>query len=528
MIHLFLSSTPSLIHTLGWTLFHFCWQGAIIALLLWCILNLLNGHPPQLRYSAACGALVLMVLFPILTFARIAASQDTTYTSRISPTAWNPALNLGSGFGSPTASWLDRLAQSLDHAMSWILSVWLAGVLIFIFRLNIGFYVARRMKYVATLPIPAELQILFNELKLRLGINRSIRFIGSTVVQVPSVVGWLRPVVLMPLGCVTGLSTIQIEAILVHELAHIRRHDYLVSVFQSMVEAVLFYHPAVWWVSKQLRKEREYCCDDLAVRIGKDSFAYAKALSLLEENRSSAYFTALGANGGVLTMRIKRLLGYEENPAVSRLASLALLAVIVLAGGLWIGAIAHAQSETAHINPLLKQSPEVHTRSALATEYQNWLDQDVVWIITPQESEAFSHLTNNEERDQFISQFWIRRNAPGSAPDSYRTEHYQRIAYANQHFTFEQSPGWKTDRGHIYIAYGKPDMIDAHPRGNDYSSGKPIELWHYALLESVGKNVDLKFIDVCSCGDYRLQPLQGISLPQPSKPGIPGGADKPK
>ena len=155
----------------------------------------------------------------------------------------------------------------------------------------------------------------------RLGIVRAVTLINSALVQVPIVIGWLRPAVLLPVGCLTGLSTVQIEAIFVHELAHIRRHDYLVSVFQSIVEAVLFYHPAVWWVSKQIRREREDCCDDLAVKISGDPLAYAKALSFLEEQRGSLPAAALGANGGVLAMRIKRLLGYKEPPAYSWLTA---------------------------------------------------------------------------------------------------------------------------------------------------------------------------------------------------------------
>ncbi len=152
---------------------------------------------------------------------------------------------------------------------------------------------------------------MFDGCSIRLGIHRAVRLMQSTLVEVPTVIGWLRPVVLIPVSCLTGLSTAQVEAIFCHELAHVRRHDYLVSVIQSVVEALLFYHPAVWWVSKQLRRERECCCDELAVGHGGDVLAYARALSYLEERRASFPEFALGANGGVLSMRIKRLLGYQ-------------------------------------------------------------------------------------------------------------------------------------------------------------------------------------------------------------------------
>jgi len=139
----------------------------------------------------------------------------------------------------------------------------------------------------------------------------------------------------------------QIEAVLAHELAHIRRHDYLVSVMQSVIETLLFYHPAVWWVSQQVRRERECCCDEMAVAVGGDRLAYARALSVLEERRSYSPEFVLGANGGVLTMRIKRLLGCKESSAASQLVSIALLAALVLAAGAVAGKLAHAQNGTA-------------------------------------------------------------------------------------------------------------------------------------------------------------------------------------
>jgi len=146
--------------------------------------------------------------------------------------------------------------------------------------------------------------------------------------------------------------------------------------------------------------------------------------------------------------------------------------------------------------------------------YKTWLDQDVRWIITDQEMQAFKHLSNDEERDQFIENFWLRRNPnPDSPENEYREEHYGRIAYANEHFAAGK-PGWKTDRGHIYIAYGKPDSIDSHPSGGSYerpmdegggnTSTYPFEIWHYRYLAGIGDNIDIEFVDTCMCGDYHM------------------------
>src|SRR5580692_236215 len=146
--------------------------------------------------------------------------------------------------------------------------------------------------------------------------------------------------------------------------------------------------------------------------------------------------------------------------------------------------------------------------------YRTWLNQDVVWIITDEEAKTFKSLSNDEERDAFIEQFWLRRNPNPDSPDNeFREEHYRRIAYANEHYAAGK-PGWKTDRGHIYISFGKPDSIEAHPSGGSYerpfdegggeTSTFPFETWHYRYLEGVGDNIDLEFVDTCQCGDYHF------------------------
>ncbi|HTV08373.1 MAG TPA: GWxTD domain-containing protein [Candidatus Aquilonibacter sp.] len=155
---------------------------------------------------------------------------------------------------------------------------------------------------------------------------------------------------------------------------------------------------------------------------------------------------------------------------------------------------------------------EKAVKNELKGQYKTWLEQDVRWIITPEEEKAFKALTNDEERDQFIEQFWQRRNPNPDSPDNeYRDEHYARIAYANEHFAAGK-PGWMTDRGHIYIAYGKPDSIDSHPSGGEYerpmdegggeTSTFPFEVWHYRYIPGIGDNIDIEFVDTCMCGDY--------------------------
>ncbi len=520
MNSLFLFAEQPLVRAFGWSLLHFVWEGAIIAVLLALVLKLLRGRSPQLRYVVACCALGLMMLVPLLTFAYLAiASRAADHAMTYGIPGQGPVITLRNNFSGAADSWLNTFAASIDRSLPWLLAMWFAGVVFFLARFNVGLILAERMKSIATQAAPAELQRIFHNLKHRLGIERTVKLAISALVQVPTLIGWLKPVVLIPVACLTGLSPAQIEAIFAHELAHIRRHDYLVSVAQSLVEAIFFYHPAVWWVSKQVRREREHCCDDLAVRISGDSLGYAKALSLLEEQRSSYPVVSLGANGGALVMRIRRLLGYEEAPAVPQLAGMTLLVVVIFAAGLGIDAFAHAQPATNNSSTAANAAAS----QSLPVAYQKWVNEDVVWIITPEERAKFMKLSSDTERNQFIRQFWQRRDvqAAGDGKTDFRKTYYQRIAYANEHFVSAGKSGWKTARGRIYIMYGPPDSIDAHLAAAGPT--KPYELWHYRTIQEYSKperaqggvgstttlvtrnDVDMKFVDTCNCGEFELQ-----------------------
>jgi len=178
-----------------------------------------------------------------------------------------------------------------------------------------------------------------------------------------------------------------------------------------------------------------------------------------------------------------------------------------------------AATQDQEVDPLKRertdeQKARAHKRATqeLETAYKTWLEQDVAYIISDEERSAFKNLSNDEERDAFIEQFWLRRNPNPDSPDNeFREEHYRRIAYANDRFAAGK-PGWKTDRGHIYIAFGPPDSIDSHPSGGAYTRPQdegggqtatfPFEDWHYRYIEGVGENIDLEFVDTCQCGDY--------------------------
>jgi uncharacterized protein (TIGR03435 family) len=238
--------------------------------------------------------------------------------------------------------------------MPWLVIAWFGGAIIFWARLTGSWIVAGQMRSTLVRPAPEEWQRKLDEIKMRIRISRPVRLLVSALVQAPTVVGWLRPVILVPIGALAGLPPEHVEALLAHELAHIRRHDYLVNVLQSAVEALLFYHPAVWWISNQIRNDRELCCDDVAVEISGSALTYARALADLESHRPAHLNLALAANGGLLPARIGRLLGQSRKPSRALPGPGIILGatlILITAYGLFGQAVAKPEFEVVSIRP---------------------------------------------------------------------------------------------------------------------------------------------------------------------------------
>lgn len=459
---------------IGWTLLHSLWEGAIVAAVLGAMLLILRTA--RARYLAACAALVALLALFSLTLLRLApeSGQSFPVRERIVP-AWNRvAEDVGSSHWSP------NLAGALAL-------LWMAGVLVMFGRYSVSCISVGRFRRRGVCCAPNAWQREVERLTARLRISRSVRLLESCLVEVPTVIGHVRPLILMPVGMFAGLSPTQIESILLHELAHIRRHDYLINTLQRCVEALLFYHPAVWWISAVIRREREHCCDDLAVSISGDPHEYAHALAALEQNRVSP--AALAATGGSLVKRIHRLL-YPKNNGTW--APFLAVMILVLTGAATVVAWPAKPSQS---NAAAKQS---ETEQSLGRAYARWLNEDVAYIIDQVERSAFRALATDEERDKFIEQFWERRNPTPGAPNGFKEEHYRRLAFANQHFA-SGVPGWQTDRGHIYILYGPPDELEVHPHART-------EVWLYHHVQGVGDNTAFTFVDSTGQGDFRLSP----------------------
>ena len=250
------------------------------------------------RYAIACASLLAMTASPAVTYWWLGNSGQPARIGDV--TDWS-ARQLAPGFAYAP------VADPWQQAMPGIVMVWFAGAAACSFRLLMGFVSAAALRRSRHAPVLAEWQQTLDLLIERMRVSRSVRLLATDRVDSPSVIGWLRPVILAPVGMLSGLAPGQVEALLAHELAHVRRHDYLVNVLQGIAESLLFYHPAVWWISNQIRAEREHCCDDLAVAASGDVLVYARALAELESMRPAHFKAALSANDGSLLRRIQRL-----------------------------------------------------------------------------------------------------------------------------------------------------------------------------------------------------------------------------
>ena len=475
-------ATP-LAQAVGWTLLHSLWQGAIIAGTLAAALRATASA--RARYAAAWVATLAMLVAAGITLVRV-MPEDTHGIPSVGPvpiTAWN---------GRAAADSLSSSRAGLTAMAPWLAAFWIAGVWMFALVHLAGWISVSRLGGRGVCFAPERWQQELVRLRARLRVSRPVVLLESCLAEVPMVVGHLRPVILVPVGLLAGLPGGQVEAILLHELAHIRRRDYLVNVLQRVAESLLFYHPAVWWISRVIRTERENCCDDLAVAASGDVQEYAIALATLEQNRRAGRVPAVAATGGNLVKRIRRLL-YPKGTNSSwtpLFAAVLLVATAVAALTAWPPRPSR-QSFAAQ---------QEQTRPAETSVYAKWLNEEVAYIITDEERAAFEKLTTNEERDGFVKGFWERRNPdPGSAANAFKEDYYRRIAYANKHFSAGR-PGWKTDRGHMYIIFGPPDEIDSHPGNKPYA----FEVWTYQHIKGVADGISFTFVDQTDNGDFEL------------------------
>ena len=317
----------------GWTLIHFVWQGGLLAVATAVGLRLCRRRSAATRYAVACIGLTAMLAAPAVTAAVLwepasvtlpaetggpAVSGDAIHSSSVQPARDGSARSANGAAG---------IRLELDRWLPYVVWTWIAGVVLLMARFAGGSWRVHRLHVASRAEAVSPWQAAGERLAGRLRLDVAFKVVESGLVDTPSVIGFLRPVILLPVAILSNLSPGQVEALLAHELAHIRRRDYAVNLVQTAAETLLFFHPAVWWVSSRIREEREHCCDDVAVEVCGEPTAYAAALAELASWRSREIALSVGAAGGPLLARVRRLVGAPEEDEPRSASGLALLAI---------------------------------------------------------------------------------------------------------------------------------------------------------------------------------------------------------
>lgn len=354
--------TPALVRAVGYTILHSLWQGAVVALALAGLMLVLRRHSAQVRYRVTAAALGLVLLLAAVTFVRyyLTALPTTTVVASAAPVELaavglaGPAVAVAAA-DSPLST--ATILRYVEHNLPLLVTIWLLGLLTMTLRLLGGLAYVQRLRHYGTRPLGLLWQTRLNNLAERAGLDKPVQLLESSLVRVPVVVGHLKPLILLPLGAVAGLSAPQLEAILAHELAHVVRRDYLINLLQSVAEILLFYHPAVWFLTATLRSERENCCDDVAASLCGDPLVLARALAALAElglERTVAPRLTMAATGpkGSLLGRVRRLVQGRTAPTFTEGF---MAACVVMVGLLLLSFTAAA----ALANPRLAEAPRL-------------------------------------------------------------------------------------------------------------------------------------------------------------------------
>jgi bla regulator protein BlaR1 len=361
----------SLTDAIGWTIVHSIWEGIVIGVILFAVLSFIPDSKSRLRYNISVTALCLFFLISIMNL-----TAELTISTGISETALaviqnNTVLDGANGADIPadqnyltviSFGIISAVGVYLKSNLPLVVTLWFAGMLFFVTRFFGGFSYLKRMKYQDSGFVPAIWQNRLNSFCYKLKLTKPVRLLESAKVNIPVAIGYIKPVILVPIGMLTGFPAKEIEAILAHELAHVVRNDYLVNILQSIAEIIFFYNPALWWISSIIRSEREKCCDDMAVSLCGDSLIFAKALANLEEINAKKYQFALAINGKKnLVTRIKRLFNRQkETTMIEKAMAAGIIGIMLLTSTVF--------ASTLYTNSILSPGSEVETIDNTTTD----------------------------------------------------------------------------------------------------------------------------------------------------------------
>ncbi|MCW8850571.1 MAG: M56 family metallopeptidase [Melioribacteraceae bacterium] len=311
----FLSNT--FIYSFGWTLLHSLWHGAIISFLTLLILFFLRKQSSSIRYQISVISMLVVVILSVWTFISLYGYFTNIFSGNNAKEAFGSISNNSYGI-----FWFDLFPEPVKQNIQYftphlplVLTVWFVAVL-FLSVKYLGAYIySQRLKHTRIKAVKGYWIDKLNSFSNQLNLRRPIELFESAIIKVPMVIGYFKPVILVPLGLFSGIPQEQIEAILIHELAHIKRNDYLVKLLQTIVEILFFFNPFVWWISSIINKEREHSCDDLAISITKDNISFVRALAglcELEVDKSNMAL-AFGKSNNQIIKRMERIMKRNEN-----------------------------------------------------------------------------------------------------------------------------------------------------------------------------------------------------------------------
>jgi bla regulator protein BlaR1 len=327
--------TDPFLRALGWVLAHSLWQGALAALILFMVLPGIKSASN--RFLAAYLSLSGIFLAAVGTF--FWKYEPENPVSQFTSPGTNTFLtNILPGTGALETTPVEQLSQWIEANHFLIVALWIAGLVFFMFRLGSGLWGLHRLR-TRGLQLPESLWTSkVQDLAGRMGIRRSVILLESALVRAPLTLGWLEPLILLPIGMVNRLSIAEVEAILAHELAHIARRDWFFHLLQAFVESLFYYHPAVWWISGIIHRERENACDDAALALTGNPVAFAKALVQVQELATPALSMALGGKQHSLLHRVRRILNQapvkQKHQVMEKITASAILLFLLLLVGM--------------------------------------------------------------------------------------------------------------------------------------------------------------------------------------------------
>ncbi|MBN1596784.1 MAG: M56 family metallopeptidase [Bacteroidales bacterium] len=308
-----------LIEAFGWMIFHSVWQGALISIITLAVIYLLKSYSPQLRYIVAYSSLMIVLICASITFYRSykyahekSVLKETFINNPdevVELIKTNFAEHEGEVNSEINMRWL-KFRGFLQRNFNAVFLLWLAGVIFFLFRMTGGMTHIYRMRTRQTFPVDKRWLNYIEIVQAKMGIRKKVQVLQSAIAKAPMVIGYFKPVILIPVSIVSGLSVNELEAVLAHEMAHIRRHDYILNLIQSVIETLFFFHPGVWYISNVIRNEREHSSDELAIKMTGDKISFVKALAQSQEilmSKKPAYALAFSTGKGNLLQRVKRI-----------------------------------------------------------------------------------------------------------------------------------------------------------------------------------------------------------------------------